>query len=171
MRREINPIDLSVKINDLWLNKWFLITSGNFEKKEFNTMTVAWGSLGIMWNRPFVQAVVRPTRYTYEFTEKYDSFTMCSFPEKYRNALKLLGTKSGRDTDKIAESGLTPIKSEAVQSPSFDEADLILECRKIYFDDIKPENFIDHSIDKNYPLKDYHRIYFGEILKIFATEF
>ncbi len=171
MRQEINPIDLSVKVNDLWLNKWFLITSGDFEKQDFNTMTVAWGSLGIMWNRPFVQAVVRPTRYTFEFTEKYDSFTMCSFPDKYRDALKLLGTKSGREGDKIAESGLTPIKSEIVQSPSFDEADLILECRKIYFDGIKPENFIDPSIDKNYPLKDYHRIYFGEILKIFASEF
>ena len=171
MRTEINPIDLSVKINDLWLNKWFLITAGNFDKNHFNTMTVAWGSIGIMWNRPFVQAVVRPTRFTYEFTEQYDSFTLCSFPDKYRDALKLLGTKSGRDGDKISEAGLTPIKSELVDSPSFDEADLILECRKIYFDDIKPENFIDPSIDKNYPLKDYHRIYFGEILKVYSTEF
>lgn len=171
MRQEINPLDLSVKINDLWLNKWFLITAGDFDAKDFNTMTVAWGSLGIMWNRPFVQAVVRPTRYTYEFTEKYDSFTMCSFPEKYKAALKLLGTKSGRDFNKIAESGLTPIKSESVSSPSFEEADLILECRKIYYDDINPGKFIDPSINKNYPLKDYHRIYFGEILKAFQSEF
>jgi flavin reductase (DIM6/NTAB) family NADH-FMN oxidoreductase RutF len=171
MKKEIDPFELEVKVNELWMNKWLLLTSGNYEQNDFNTMTVAWGSLGIMWNRPFAQAVVRPTRFTYEFIEKYDSFTLCSFPDKFRDALKLLGTKSGRDTDKITKSGLTPVKSVSIDSPSFEEADLVLECRKIYFDDFKPANFIDPEIDKNYPLKDYHRIYFGEIQKIFMSDF
>ena len=166
MLRDIKPDEFSIRINDLWSNKWFLLTSGSFEKNDFNTMTVAWGSFGVMWNKPFAHAVVRPTRYTYEFMEKYDSFTLCAFPAKYKQALKILGTKSGRDTDKIKESGLTPVKSILVESPSFEEAELIIECRKIYFGDIKPENFLDSSIDKNYPLKDYHRFYYGEILKI-----
>lgn len=166
MLHEVKPDDFNVKITDLWDNKWFLLTSGSLEKDEFNTMTVAWGSLGVMWNKPFAHAVVRPTRYTYEFMEKYDSFTLCSFPEKYKPALKILGTKSGRDSDKIKESGLTIIRSTVVESPSFEEADLIIECKKIYFGDIKPENFLDKSLEKNYPLKDYHRFYYGEILKI-----
>ncbi len=166
MLREIKPDDFNIKIADLWNNKWFLLTSGSFDKNDFNTMTVAWGSFGVMWNKPFAHAVVRPTRYTYEFMEKYDTFTLCAFPEKYKKALKILGTKSGRDTEKLDESGLTAIKSSIVESPSFREAELVIECRKIYFGDIKPENFLDSSLDKNYPLKDYHRFYYGEILKI-----
>lgn len=129
-------------------------------------MTVAWGSLGAMWNKPFVQVVVRPVRYTYEFMERYDTFTLCAFPEAYRKALSLLGSKSGRDSDKIAESGLTPIPSTKVTAPGFAEADLIVECRKIYWDDFDPAHFLLPEIAQNYPQKDYHRVYFGEIVAI-----
>ncbi|OGU56498.1 MAG: hypothetical protein A2V66_05955, partial [Ignavibacteria bacterium RBG_13_36_8] len=153
----INPINL-------WKNDWFLLTSGNFDQGKYNTMTVAWGSIGLMWNKPFVQVVVRPTRYTYEFMEKYETFTLSAFPEKYRPALNLLGTKSGRNCNKILESGLTPIKSTIVQAPSFAEAELIFECKKLYWQDFDPKNFLDSSIERNYPQKDYHRIYFGKIL-------
>ena len=163
----IDFYDFEVRINELWKNKWFLLTSGDF-KSSFNTMTVAWGSFGIMWNKPFVQVVVRPTRYTYEFMEEYDDFTLCSFPEKYKSDLKMLGTKSGRDTNKIEISRLTPVESKKINSPSFSEADLILECKKIYFQDMNPKNFLDPSIENNYPRKDYHRIYFGEILLIMS---
>ena len=153
-----------------WLNEWFLLTSGDLSKNDFNCMTVAWGSMGTMWNKPFIQVVVRPTRYTYEFTEKYDSFTLTSFELKYRDKLKLLGTKSGRDTDKISEAGLTPMASKLVKSPGYKEAYQIFECRKIYFDDFEPDNFLDKKIFNNYPLKDYHRIYFGEVLRICVQE-
>lgn len=156
----------NTNIFDLWKNQWMLVTSGDFESTKFNTMTVAWGSFGVMWNKPFTQIVVRPTRHTYEFTEKYDSFTLTAFPDKYKKALTLLGTKSGKDSDKIYEAGLTPIKSELVTSPGFLEAELIVECKKIYWDDFKPENFLTLDIEKNYPLKDYHRIYFGEIVNL-----
>ena len=88
-------------IFELWNNRWFLLTSGDFNSGQYNTMTVSWGSFGIMWNKPFAQVVVRPTRYTYEFTEKFDTFTLCSFSEKYRRALNILGSKSGRTVDKI----------------------------------------------------------------------
>ncbi len=165
-----DPYKFLEKPFNIWQNDWFLLTAGNFEEKHFNTMTVAWGSLGIMWNLPFAQVVVRPTRFTYKFTEKYKSFTLSRFDKKYRHALKLLGTKSGRDGDKILESGLKPAKAELIEAPSFKEADLVIECTKIYWDDFKPENFIDPSIEKNYPVKDYHRIYFGKIEGIFSKE-
>jgi hypothetical protein len=91
-----------------------LLMCGDYGIGHYNAMTVGWGSLGTMWGRPFVQVVVRPSRYTYEFMEQYDTFTLGAFPEEYRDAMLLLGTKSGRDGDKIGESGLTPIASVQV---------------------------------------------------------
>lgn len=168
--KSINPIDFTVQINELWKDKWFLLTSGNFEKNHFNTMTVAWGYFGIMWNKPMAVVVVRPGRFTFEFMEKYDTFTLSAFDKKYRKDLNLLGTKSGRDGDKIAETNLTPMASSIVEAPAFSEAELIVECKKSYWDDFKPENFTDQSIHKNYPIKDYHRMYFGEVLQVSGFE-
>ena len=165
------PTDKFIVNNvDLWSNKWLLLTSGDFEKNAFNTMTVGWGSLGVMWNKPFAQVVVRPTRYTYNFMEQYDTFTLCALPEKYRKALELLGSKSGKYGDKIAESGLQPIASTKIAAPAFAEAELIIECQKTYWDDFKPDHFLDHQIHSSYPMKDYHRVYFGEILVILGED-
>ena len=164
--KTISPRNFTTDIINLWEKRWLLLTSGDFKSGNFNTMTVAWGSIGQMWNKPFVQAVVRPTRYTFEFMEKYDTFTLCAFPDEYKPALNLLGSKSGRDGDKIAETNLNVMQSSVVAAPSFKEADLIIECKKIYWDDFKPENFLVPEIDNNYKLKDYHRVYFGEILAI-----
>ena len=162
--------ELLVKSHYLWDKQWLLLTAGDFAAGHFNTMTVGWGSLGTMWGRPFAQVVVRPHRYTYGFMEQYDTFTLCTFPEEYRWAVNLLGTKSGRDGDKIAEAGLTPIGSTQIAAPGFAEAKLILECRKIYWDDLDPAHFVDPSIENHYAQKDYHRIYFGQILAIFGVE-
>lgn len=167
---KITPFEFNSEVFDLWHNQWMLVTSGDFKNSDFNTMTVAWGSFGVMWNKPFVQIVVRPQRYTYKFTEKYNSFTLTAFPEQYKGALKLLGKKSGRDGNKIAEAGLTPVQSEIVTSPGFEEAELIIECKQIYKDKFLPENFLLSEIDKNYPQKDYHIIYYGEIVNIKATK-
>lgn len=164
--QNIPSVDFLTRINHLFDKQWFLLTSGNFDKEHFNTMTISWGSLGIMWNKPFAMVVVRPTRYTYEFMNQYDDFTLSAFPKQFHNDLALLGTKSGKDGDKIAETKLHPVASEVVKSPTFAEAELILECKKIYWDDMKPENFLDKSIFKHYKNDDEHRIYFGETLKI-----
>lgn len=166
--KEIKPQDFTARPVDIWLNRWFLLTAGN--RDHYNTMAVAWGSMGGMWNLPFVQVVVRPSRFTYEFINKTDTFTLCSFPEKYREAVNLLGTRSGRDSDKIKASGLTVIPSKKVEAPAFQEADLILECKKIYWQDMDPGHFLDDRIQRNYPQKDYHRIFFGRILWILAAE-
>jgi flavin reductase (DIM6/NTAB) family NADH-FMN oxidoreductase RutF len=171
MARNPIPIDkLLVKAHHLWAKQWLLLTAGDFSTGDYNTMTVGWGSLGTMWGKPFAQVVVRPVRYTYGFIERYDTFTLCAFPDEFRRALNLLGTKSGRDGDKIAEAGLTPVASTRIAAPGFAEAALVLECRKIYWDDMDPSHFLDPVIDNNYPQKDYHRIYFGEILAIFGDE-
>ena len=166
----ISTDDFTVRINELWKKKWFLLSSGDFQKNHFNTMTVAWGYFGIMWNKPMAVVVVRPGRFTYELMEHYKDFTLTAFDNRFKKDLNLLGTKSGRDGDKIAETNLTPCAASVIESPAFQEAELIVECKKVYADDFKPENFIDDTIEKNYPLKDYHRMYFGEVVHISGTE-
>jgi len=161
---------LLVRSHYLWNKQRLLLTAGDFAAGRYNTMTVGWGSLGTMWERPFAQVVVRPSRYTFQFMEQYDTFTLCVLPAHLEPAWQLLGTKSGRDGDKIAESGLTVIASTRVAAPCFAEAELVIECRKMYWDDIVPEHFLDPEIDRNYANKDYHRIYFGEILAIRGRE-
>jgi flavin reductase (DIM6/NTAB) family NADH-FMN oxidoreductase RutF len=166
--KDINAAALRLNVTDIWSRTWFLLTSGNGE--HFNAMTIGWGSMGVMWNKPFVQVVVRPTRHTLTYLDTYSTFTVCAFPKAYRKALTMLGTISGRDTDKIGQSGLTIIPSKKVDAPSYREADLILECRKMYWQDMAPEQFLDDDIMKSYPERDFHRIYFGEILSITAEE-
>lgn len=162
--------ELKIKAFDLWDKDWLLLTSGDFSERKFNAMTVAWGSIGNMWNLPFAMVVVRPTRFTFEFINSYPSFTLCGFSEDYRKALNLLGSKSGRDGNKIKEAGLTVMKSDKVAAPVFEEAELAIECKKIYVEDFKPEQFMDDRIERNYPKKDYHRMIFGEILTVRGLE-
>jgi flavin reductase (DIM6/NTAB) family NADH-FMN oxidoreductase RutF len=149
-------------------DNWLLLSAGDFASQQFNAMTISWGSMGTMWNRPFVQVVVRPTRYTYTFMERYPTFTLSAFPSQYREALNFLGSKSGRDGDKIKESGLTPVASGQVAAPSYAEAELVIECKKIYFDDYDPAHFLVDKL-QNFYTNDFHRVYFGEILAIQGT--
>lgn len=158
--------DWQIKPHDLLDNQWLLLTSGDFSSRDFNCMTVSWGSFGTMWNRPFALIAVRNHRYTYRFIEKYDSFTLSAFPKTFHNTLNTLGTKSGREMDKINHSGLTPIASQTVNSPAFEEAELIVECKKMYWQDLDPKNFLTQFIAPMYPKEDYSRIYYGEITAV-----
>ena len=167
---EIDINDLKIHPFKLWDSDWLLLSSGNFESGEFNSMTVAWGSIGNMWNKPIAMIVVRPTRFTYEFVERFDNFALCGFDGSYRKALNLLGTKSGRDGDKIKESGLSPASAELVSSPIYKEANLILECKKLYWHDFNPAQFLDGRIANSYPEENYHRMYFGEIVRAAGDE-
>ena len=141
--------------------QWMLITAG--DAAQANTMTASWGGLGILWNKPVSFACVRPTRYTYEFMEREDYYSLSFYDEAYRPALQLCGRVSGRDTDKIAEAGLTVRTDEA--APYFDEAQLVLICRKLHIQDIDPAGFIDPAIAEHYD-NDYHRMYVGEIVRV-----
>jgi flavin reductase (DIM6/NTAB) family NADH-FMN oxidoreductase RutF len=143
---------------------WMLITAGCAGK--FNTMTASWGTMGHLWNKNVAMVFVRPQRYTYEFMERGEYFTLSFFHENYRDALSILGTKSGRDGDKVKEVGFTPMETP-VGAMSFGEAYMIIECKKIYSDFFEPELFIDPAIiEKNYPKHDFHKMYIGEIINV-----
>lgn len=167
---EINPYDLSINPHHLFDRQTLLLAAGDFSAGDFNEMTISWGSTGTMWNRPFVQVVVRPTRFTFSFMEEYGDFTINAFPREYKRALSHLGTRSGRDGNKLAETNLTAIASQKVKAPSFEEAELTIECKTIYSGDFDPSDFMDLTIDENYPNKDYHRVYYGEVVAIWGIE-
>jgi flavin reductase (DIM6/NTAB) family NADH-FMN oxidoreductase RutF len=163
--RRADPYTLKENVFKLIDLDWMLVTAGTPER--WNTMTASWGGLGILWNKPVTFAFVRPTRHTYGFMEKADKFTLSFFPEKYRKALLFCGTKSGRDYDKAKETGLAPV-APAPGAVTFEQARLVLVCRKLYTTDIDPARFIDPRIDRNYPKKDYHRLYVGEVVRCLA---
>ena len=165
--KRIIPEKLLIEAVDIWKSQWLLLTAGTME--DCNMMTVAWGSIGCMWNIPFAQIVVRPQRYTLQYLERSDCFTLCAFPEKYKQDLLHLGSVSGRNCNKLADTSLTLKASSSVLSPCYEEASLVLECRKMYAQDMNPACFITDTGSKMYPEKDYHRIYFGEIVKAFCV--
>lgn len=141
---------------------WALVSAADGEK--WNTMTISWGSVGELWGKDVVFAFIRPQRYTKEFMDKSDYFTVSFFDEKYKDALRLCGTKSGRDCDKISLAGLTAeYEGEAVYPA---EAKLVIKCRKIAVQKMDNAGFIDESIESNYKSGDYHFIYIGEIEKV-----
>ena len=98
--------------------------------------------------------------------EKFDTFTLTAFPEEYQPALELLGNRSGRDGNKISASGLTPEAASVVAAPSFKEAEIVIECQKMYASDQNPAHFMDETIYRHYPERDFHKIYYGEVLKV-----
>ena len=142
-------------------DEWMLITAGTID--HWNTMTASWGGFGVLWNLDVSFCFVRPTRHTYEFMERSDRYTLSFYDEKHRDALDYCGSHSGRDVDKAAETGLVPTEIEG--GIAFEEARLVLVCRKLYQDDIDPNRFVDPSIDTHYPAKDYHRYYIGEVIR------
>jgi flavin reductase (DIM6/NTAB) family NADH-FMN oxidoreductase RutF len=169
-RIDIPPEALRILPVHLWHRKWLLLAAGDYQAGDWNCMTVGWGGLGTMWNKPFALVVVRPTRYTIRFMEKSAGFTLCAFPEVHRKKLSYCGSHSGTEGDKAKAAGFTAIASRSVAAPSFDEAELILECRKTYFADLDPGHFLDPATESHYPAKDYHRVYFGEIVSVSGTE-
>jgi len=160
------------EINDnsvaLFADDWALITAGTSE--HFNMMTASWGCVGHLWNKPVALCFVRPQRYTFEFTEREPNYTLTFFDEAYRDKLQYLGTVSGRDEDKVKGSGLTP-KILPSGNISFEEARLIIECKKIYTDFFDETNFVDTTIINNvYPTKDFHKVYIGEITDVWEKK-
>lgn len=163
-----------VKAEELTMNpftkigkEWLLITAGNEEK--CNTMTASWGAMGVMWGKNAVTIYIRPQRYTKEFVDREETFTISVLSEEYRKALNYCGTVSGKGIDKIKEAGLTPCYVEGTAGIA--EAEMIMVCRKMYHDDIKPQCFDDTSNDGRwYPEKDYHTMYIAEVVKVLVKE-
>lgn len=165
--KEISPLEIPGNAIELIGKQWMLITAGTPE--TFNMMTASWGGLGELWFKPVVFSFIRPQRYTYELIEKSEVYTLSFFSEEHKAKLNFCGSKSGRDVNKTEECGLTPVDAEN-GSVFFNEARLVLECRKLYFQDMDPVNFLDESISKNYPKEDYHRMYVGEITRALLAE-
>lgn len=162
MQKEINIRELKDNFVKMISNDWALLTAG--ESDNFNTMTVSWGGIGELWNKDVCFVFVRPQRYTYEFIEKNDYFSLSFFGGEYKKELGLCGSKSGRDIDKIAETGFSPI--DLGKAVGFEQAKVNIVLKKLAYQDMKPDGFIDETIMKNYASNDFHRVYVGEIVKV-----
>ncbi len=162
--KEITPYEVENAMK-LIGKDWMLITVRDDEKGKVNAMTASWGSLGVIWNKCVLTCMVRPQRYTYSLAEKEDRFSVAFLGEENRSALKLCGTLSGRDTDKLEKAGLHSCMLDGV--PVISEARLALVCRKLYSDDLKKDRFLDSSLLSQYTAGDFHRFYVCEIEKAF----
>lgn len=160
---KITPKEIEGNIFEMVGDKWMLITGG--DKKGFNTMTASWGGAGILWARPVSFCFVRPQRHTRAFMDKGEYYTLSFYGEHHRKQLNICGTKSGRDTDKVAECGFTP-EFASCGAVYFEEAELVFVCKKIYTEDFKKENFRSLEISDIYKANDYHRMYIGEIIEV-----
>ncbi|MBN2610933.1 MAG: flavin reductase [Bacteroidales bacterium] len=160
-----NVTSLNDNVFNLIDKEWMLITAGN--TGSFNTMTASWGTLGILWNKPVAICFIRPHRYTFEFAEKSDYFTLSFFDESFRGILNICGSKSGRTIDKIKETCLKPLLTDN-GGIGYEQARMVIECRKLYADFLKEDNFVvpDTAL-KNYPSKDFHKFYIGEIVNCY----
>ena len=145
--------------------EWALLTAGN--KQKANTMTISWGGVGVLWRKNVVFVFVRDSRYTKEFIDQGDFFSLTFFEEKYRDALSYCGSHSGRDEDKIANAGLSLDYRHGI--PYIDEGNLVLVCEKMSATRITEESFIDPEImDRCYQDHDMHTMYVGQIIDVLA---
>lgn len=164
--KEIPVSELNVNPVTMFSEGWALLTAGS--RDSYNAMTVSWGATGEIWGKPSMFVFVRPQRYTHDFCEKSDYFTVSCFNGSHRKELSFFGSKSGREFDKFSETGLS-----AVTDGDFvycNEAEYIFLCRKTAKTVLQPENFFDQDIDSCYTAKDYHDIYIGEIVKILTKK-
>lgn len=163
MFQTMDPKALTENVFSLIADKWMLITAGTAE--SCNTMTASWGGLGVIWGVPAATCYIRPQRYTKEFVDREEYFTLTFFGEEHRKALALCGSKSGREVDKVKECGFT-IRTAACGAPYFEEAELVLVCRKRFAQEMDPACIPADVKEKHYPNQDYHTIYIGEIVEV-----
>lgn len=159
--REVKENFVSM-IND----EWALLTAGKMD--NYNMMTVSWGGIGELWGKDVCFVFVRPQRYTFEFMEKSEYFTLSFYGGEYKKELGICGSKSGRDVDKTALTGFEPV--EIGDSVSFNQAKITVLLRKIAYQDMNPDGFLAPEIMKNYAANDFHRTYVGEIVKVIVNE-
>ncbi len=163
---EIDPKDLQFNPFELIGDDWMLVTAGN--DSAFNTMTASWGGLGVLWDRPVATCFIRPQRYTKEFVDRSDDFTLSFFGEERRDALKVCGSTSGRDTDKVLDAGLFPMQVDG--SMAFEEAQLVIVCHKLYAQQLDKACFTAPEVyGENYPDDDLHTLYVGSVAHMYLA--
>ena len=165
--RKIDPKTLDKNVFSAIGDQWMLITAGTADR--CNTMTASWGGLGVIWGSPAATCYIRPQRYTKEFVDREDYFTLSFFGEEHRKSLQLCGSKSGREVDKVKECGFT-VRAAECGAPWFEEAELVLVCRKRFVQPMDPDNIPQDVKDRFYPEKDYHVMYIGEIVEVLVKE-
>ncbi len=166
--KEISLHELTLNPMTLISDEWMLLTAGT-ETRGYNTMTASWGQLGSLWGHATSVVYVRPQRYTKELLDREEYYTLSFFPSEHRRALAYLGSHSGRDGDKVAAAGLTPVSDD--RGTWFAEASLVLVCRKLYRAPLVEEGFIDRSVlEAHYPEKDLHDLYVGEIVRVLVAD-
>lgn len=155
-------MEFNTEIFGLFKKRWGLVTVG--DEKKFNTMTVSWGGLGTIWGRPVATVYVRTSRYTHEFMDNYEYFTVSFYPEDKKKILGVLGSKSGRDIDKMHDSGLTPVK--AGESMTFKEAETTIVCKKLFKQRVELSNIPQDIVEQYYSTDAPHDMYIGEVVAI-----
>lgn len=164
--KKISVSELNDNMFDAIGKEWMLVTAGTPEK--FNMMTASWGGTGILWGKPVAFIFIRPERYTYEFIEKGDTLTLSFLGEAHRDIHKICGSQSGRDIDKVAASGLKPYVTEN-GNIAYEQARLILECKKLYADFIDADNFVDKLLISRWYGEGhggFHKMYILEIQNV-----
>jgi len=167
MWKKIDPKQLEGNVFSMLADQWMLVTAGS--KERCNTMTASWGGLGVLWGKCVATAYIRPQRYTKEFLDREEYFTLSFFGEEYRQALALCGSKSGRDVDKVRECGFTVLEGEGGAS-YFDQAQMVLVCRKRFVQVMDSANIPEDVKENCYADQDYHYIYIGEIVEALVKE-
>lgn len=142
--------------------EWALLTAG--DKNKFNSMTISWGSFGVLWFKNVVTIYVRPERYTLEFLKNQDYFTVSFYDAKYKKDLQILGTKSGRDTNKMEEISLTPKFLD--NGITFKEATQTFVCKKLYMGQFDLNQLEKQTKQQNYSVNEGHYVFIGEIEKV-----
>ena len=132
-----------------------------------NPMTIGWGTIGPIWGRQIFTVMVRPVRHTFQLMETATSFSVCVMPEGYEKQLAFCGTKSGRTIDKATVCGFHMQQCEHVEAFYIAESAFHFECRIVHKHFIDPTTLDPSILDKYYPKRDLHRVYYGEILGIF----
>lgn len=167
MLRKLDVKDLKDNVFSLIGDEWMLITAGTAQ--NCNTMTASWGGLGILWGEPTATIYVRPQRYTKEFIDREEYFTLCFFEPEYKKELALCGAKSGRELDKIKECGFTVTCGEG-GAPFFEQARLVLVCRKWYAQELDSNAMTEEVKETWYPGRDYHTMYLGRIVEAYTKD-
>lgn len=163
--KRIEIKDLTENFFETISKEWMLVTAGTPE--HFNTMTASWGGIGFLWNKPVAFVFIRPERYTYEFAENNEYLTLSFLGDENRQIYNICGSKSGRDTDKVQETGLKPLPTPE-GNITFEQSRLTLECRKLYSRMLEPESFIDKQpLEKWYSENNgMHKMYIVEIVNV-----
>ena len=165
MFKEISVKDIKENLVDLISSEWMLISAG--DENGHNMMTASWGFMGEMWGNDTAMAVIRPQRYTMNFVDNCDYYAL-SFYGLNKDVHKICGKMSGKDVDKTKLCGLTPVFSD--NTVYFEEARLVIICKKQYVQPMKEEYFIDKEPLKWYGEKDYHNMVLGKIEKVLVKE-